>query len=172
MNCLKIIISFQKQGKGYKQIAKALTVLRYTAGNIVHKFTFKGTMATLPGRGRKRKLSASATRFLRRQVFKNPQVTAKHLQQDLVVAGTEVSVCTVRRIRNTEGLHSQTPRCTPLLTQKHKESQLPYAQNHLNMPQKFWNSVLWRHETKLVLFGPMYQCYVWRKNVEKNTLIQ
>ena len=66
------IIVLHKQGKGYKKIAKALNVPRDTVGSIVCKFNVEGTVATLPGRGRKRKLSAAATRFLRRQVVKNP----------------------------------------------------------------------------------------------------
>ncbi|KAF7651437.1 hypothetical protein LDENG_00110870, partial [Lucifuga dentata] len=65
------------QGNGYKKIAKALNVPRDTVGSIVCKFKVKGTLTTLPGRGRKRKPSTAATRFLRRQVVKNPQVTAK-----------------------------------------------------------------------------------------------
>ena len=92
-NCPKSsekIIALNKQGKGYKKIAKALNVPRDTVGSIVRKFKVEGTVATLPGRGRKRKLSVAATRFLRRQVVKNLRVTAKHMQQDLVAAGTEV----------------------------------------------------------------------------------
>ena len=71
---------FRKE-EGYKKIAKALNVPRDTVGSIVRKFKVEGTVATLPERGRKRKLSAAATRFLRRQVVKNPRVTSKHLQQ-------------------------------------------------------------------------------------------
>jgi len=85
-------------------MAKALNVPRDTVGSIVCKFKVEGTVVTRPGRGRKRKPSAAATRFLRRQVVENPRVTAKHLQQDLVAAGTEVSVCTVRRTLNTDGV--------------------------------------------------------------------
>ena len=168
------IVSLHKQGKGYKTIANALNVPKSTVLSIVHKFRSKGTVATLPGRGRKKKISAASTRFLRRQVVKNPRLTAKDLQQDLAAAGTSVSTATVRRTLNAEGLHARTPRRTPLLTQKHKNSRLHYAQNHINKPQRFWNSVLWSDETKLELFGPMDQRYVWRKKneayAEKNTL--
>ncbi|KAF7653672.1 hypothetical protein LDENG_00080200 [Lucifuga dentata] len=146
------------QGNGYNKIANALNVPRDTVGSTVHKFKVKGTLATLPEHGRKRKLSTAATRFL--QVVKNPRVTAKDLQQDLVAAGTKVSICTVRHILKVEGLYGQTPRRTPLLTHKHKKSQLQYARNHINKPQKFWDFVLWSNETKLELFGPMDQRYV------------
>jgi len=56
-----------KQGTGYKKIAKALHVPRDTVGSIVCEFKVEGTVATRPGRGRKRKPSAAATRFLRRK---------------------------------------------------------------------------------------------------------
>ncbi len=71
------IMALHKQGKGYKKLAKALNVLRDTVGSIVHKFKAKGTVVTLPGCGRKRKLLMAATRFLRRQAVRNPLVTAK-----------------------------------------------------------------------------------------------
>jgi len=47
------------------------------------------------------------------------------------------------------------------MTQKHKKSQLQFAQNH--KPQKFGDGVLWSDVTKLELFNPMDQRYVWRK---------
>ena len=100
------IIVLHKQGKGYKKIAKALNVPRDTVGAMVRKFKVSRTVATLPGRGRKRKLSEAATRVPRRQVVKNPRLTAKELQQNLVTTGTEVSVSTIRRTLNAEGLHA------------------------------------------------------------------
>ena len=51
------IIALHKQRKGYKKIAKALNVPRDTVGSIVRKYKVKGTVATPPGCGRKRKLS-------------------------------------------------------------------------------------------------------------------
>ena len=148
-----------------KRIVQALNVPRNTVGSMVHNFKVKGTVA---GHGRKRKLSAAAIRVLRRQVVKNPRLTGKHPQQDLVAAGTEVSVSSVRHILNAEELYTQTPRCAPLPTQKHRKSRLQFAKNYINRPKRFWDSVLWSDETKLD------EQYVWmRKNkayAEKNTL--
>ena len=80
-------------------------------------------------------------------------------------AGTEVSVGTVRRILNTEGLHARTP--------KMYNTTDPKAY-HNHMPQKFWNNVLRSDETKLELFSLLISGYVWRKkneaHAEKNTL--
>ena len=52
-------------------MAKALNVPRDTVGSIVRKFKVEGTLATLPGCGRKRKLSASGCHQIP-FVVKNP----------------------------------------------------------------------------------------------------
>ena len=168
------IISMHKQSKGYKKISKALKVSRNTVGSIIRKFKAKGTIETLPGRGQKSKLSSVSTRRMIRIVNKNPRVTTKELQNDLKSAGVSVSVTTIRRKLHTEGFHARTSRRTPLLTVKHKKRRLQYANNYIEKPKKFWDSVLWTDETKLELFGHMDQRYIWRKKneayAEKNTI--
>ena len=170
----KEIIQYHKQGNGYKTIAKTLKVPRDTVGNIIRKFKSKGTVANVPGRGRKKKITPATARWIRRNVDKNPRLTAKDLQGDLAKAGTDVSVQTVRRQLYEQRLHARTPRRTPLLTTRHKKSRIQYAKENLEKPKKFWESVLWTDETKIELFGPMDHRYVWRKKneafVEKNTL--
>lgn len=74
----EFITVFHKQGRGYKKITQALNVPRDTdVTHIVHKFRVKGSVATLAGRGRTRKLSRTATKFLRRKV----QKTSKWLRK-------------------------------------------------------------------------------------------
>uniref|UniRef100_A0A8C5N0X9 Transposase n=1 Tax=Leptobrachium leishanense TaxID=445787 RepID=A0A8C5N0X9_9ANUR len=168
------VITLHRKGNGYKKIAKMLNIPRETIGSIIRKFKAKGTVETLPGRGRKKMLTSTAVRYLKRRVEKSPRVTAEELIKDLSDVGTEVSAQTIRRTLRNEGLHARTPRRTPLLSPKNKKSRLQYAKGHVDKPQKFWDSVLWTDETKLELFGPMDQRYVWRRKnkayEEKNTL--
>uniref|UniRef100_A0A8C5MCY2 Transposase n=1 Tax=Leptobrachium leishanense TaxID=445787 RepID=A0A8C5MCY2_9ANUR len=168
------VITLHRKGNGYKKIAKMLNIPRETIGSIIRKFKAKGTVETLPGRGRKKMLTSTAVRYLKRRVEKSPRVTAEELRKDLSDVGTEVSAQTIRRTLRNEGLHARTPRRTPLLSPKNKKSRLQYAKSHVDKPQKFWDSVLWTDETKLELFGPMDQRYVWRRKnkayEEKNTL--
>ncbi|KAI4900378.1 hypothetical protein NFI96_000696 [Prochilodus magdalenae] len=168
------VIALHKNGNGYKKIAKLLNIPRDTIGSIIRKFKLKGTVETLPGRGRKKILTATAVRYLKRNVEKNPRVTAKELKKDLSDVGTEVSAQTIRRALHNEDLHARTSRRTPLLTPKNKKSRLQYAKSHVDKPQRFWDSVLWSDETKLELFGTMDQRYVWRRKnqayEQKNTL--
>ena len=148
------IVALHKKGNGYKKISKLLNVPRDTFGSIIRKFRATGTAATKHGRGRKKKFSAAAARFMRRQVDKNPRLTAKELKEDLAKGGTEVSVDTVRRTLHAEGLKARTPRRTPLLKAHHTKICLQFARANLTKPQKFWDNVLWTDETKLELFGP------------------
>lgn len=106
------VISLHKQGYGYKKMAKRLNISRDTIGSIVRKFKAKGTVETLPGRGRKRLLSATAVRYLRRKVEKNPRVTAEELRQDMSKGGIQVSAQTIRRTLRNDGFHARTPRRT------------------------------------------------------------
>uniref|UniRef100_A0A8C5Q6X8 Transposase n=1 Tax=Leptobrachium leishanense TaxID=445787 RepID=A0A8C5Q6X8_9ANUR len=164
------VITLHRKGNGYKKIAKMLNIPRETIESIICKFKAKGTVETLPGRGRKKMLTLTAVRYLKRRVEKSPRVTAEELRKDLSDVGTEVSAQTIRRTLRNEGLHARTPRLSP----KNKKSRLQYAKSHVHKPQKFWDSVLWTDETKLELFGPMDQRYVWRRKnkayEEKNTL--
>ncbi|KAI4885370.1 hypothetical protein NFI96_008195 [Prochilodus magdalenae] len=129
------VIALHKNGNGYKKIAKLLNIPRDTIGSIIRKFKLKGTVETLPGRGRKKILTATAVRYLKRNVEKNPRVTAKELKKDLSDVGTEVSAQTIRRALHNEDLHARTPRRTPLLTPKNKKSRLQYAKSHVDKPQ-------------------------------------
>ena len=104
-----------QQGKRYKIIARTLNVPKGTVGSIVRKFKATHLVATQPGRGKKQKISATATRFLRRKVDKNPRVTAKELQEDLLRAGTEVFIDTVRRTLHDTRLRARAPRRILLL---------------------------------------------------------
>uniref|UniRef100_A0A8C5LRU1 Transposase n=1 Tax=Leptobrachium leishanense TaxID=445787 RepID=A0A8C5LRU1_9ANUR len=168
------VITLHRKGNGYKKIAKMLNKPRETIGSIIRKFKAKGTVETLPGCGRKKMLTSTAVRYLKRRVEKSPRVTPEELRKDLSDVGTEVSAQTIRRTLRNEGLHARTPRRTPLLSPKNKKSRLQYAKSHVDKPQTFWDSVLWTDETKLELFGPMDQRYVWRRKnkayEEKNTL--
>uniref|UniRef100_A0A8C5PUJ6 Transposase Tc1-like domain-containing protein n=1 Tax=Leptobrachium leishanense TaxID=445787 RepID=A0A8C5PUJ6_9ANUR len=151
------VITLHRKGNGYKKFAKMLNILRETIGSIIRKFKAKGTVETLPGLGRKKMLTSTAVRYLKRRVEKSPRVTAEELRKDLPDVGTEVSAQTIRRTLRNEGLHARTPRRTPLLSPKNKKSRLQYAKSHVDKPQKFWDSVLWTDETKLELVDPWAQ---------------
>lgn len=89
-------------------------------------------------------------------------------------AGTDVSLLTIGRSLNKQGLHGWTPWCTPLLTKKLMKGRVEYARRNLDRPAEFWDTVLRSDRAKLELFGHMDQRFVWRKKGKaydmKNTI--
>ncbi|XP_041472621.1 uncharacterized protein LOC121421887 [Lytechinus variegatus] len=105
------IVALHKKENGYKKTSKLLNVPIYsdTVGSINRKFRATGATDTKNGRGRKRKFSAAAARFMRRQVDKNPKVYSKGAEGGPAKGGTEVSVDTVHQTLHAEGLRARIP---------------------------------------------------------------
>lgn len=83
----KKIIDKHGKGKGYKTISKQLDLPVTTVANI-KKFKVHGTVANLPGQGRKRKVDHRLNRRIVRMVEKEPRITAKEIQAELQGEGT------------------------------------------------------------------------------------
>ena len=66
--------------KGYKTISKQLDVPVTTVANVIKKFKVHGTIANLPGRGRKRNIDPRLNRRIVKMVEKEPRITAKEIE--------------------------------------------------------------------------------------------
>ncbi len=165
----KIVEKYQ-QSQGYKSISRDLKVPLSTVRNIIKKFITHGTVANLPGRGRKRKIDERMQRRIVRMVDKQPQSTSTQIQAVLQTQGASVSARTIRRHLNEKKRYGRRPRRTPLLTQRHKKARLQFAKMYLSKPQSFWENVLWTDETKVELFGKARHSTVYRKQKEAYTV--
>ncbi|KAF2353337.1 Transposase Tc1-like [Trinorchestia longiramus] len=96
-------------------------------------------------------------------LVQRPQTSREELKDDLKASGIKASKHTISRALRREGIRSRTPRRTPLLQKRHVKARLKYANDHLNKPAAFWNSVLWSDETKIELFGRNSTNHVWRQ---------
>ncbi|KAF2364168.1 Transposase Tc1-like [Trinorchestia longiramus] len=101
------------------------------------------------------------------EVLQRPQITREELKYDLNASGIEASKHTISRALRLEGLRSRTLRTTPLLQKRHVKARLKYANDHLNKPAAFWNSVLCSDETKIKLFGRNSTNHVFRQQNEE-----
>uniref|UniRef100_A0A8C4SC68 Transposase n=1 Tax=Erpetoichthys calabaricus TaxID=27687 RepID=A0A8C4SC68_ERPCA len=169
----KIVEKYQ-QSQGYKSISRDLHAPLSTVRNIIKKFTTHGTVANLPGHGRKRKTDKRLQRRIVRMVDKQPQSTSKHIQAVLQTQGATVSARTIRQYLNEMKRYGRRARRTPLLTQKHKKARLEFAKMYLRKPKSFWANILWTDEIKVELFGKAHHSTVYRKwneaYEEKNTV--
>uniref|UniRef100_A0A8C5LM91 Transposase n=1 Tax=Leptobrachium leishanense TaxID=445787 RepID=A0A8C5LM91_9ANUR len=156
------IVDLHEAGKGYKSISKSLDVHVSMVRQTVYKWRKFSTVATLPRRGHPVKMTARAHRMFN-GVKKNPRVSAKDLQKSLAHANIFVDTSTIRKTLNKNEVHGRTPRRKPLLSKKNIAAHLKFAKEHLDVPQHYWQNILWTDETKIELFGNNTQHYVWRK---------
>ncbi|KAJ4919274.1 hypothetical protein JOQ06_022234 [Pogonophryne albipinna] len=112
--------------------------------------------------GRPVKMTARAQRRMLNEVKKNPRVSARDLKKSLAHANISVDESTIRKTLNKNGVHGRTPRRKPLLSRKNIAARLKFAKEHLDVPQHYWQHILWTDETKVELFGRNTQRYVWR----------
>ena len=89
-------------------------------------------------------------------------MSAKDLQKSLEYANISADESTIRKTLNKKDVHARTPRKLPLLSKKNIAASLKFAKEHLDVPQRYWQNILWTDETKVELFGRNTQHYVWR----------
>uniref|UniRef100_A0AAR2ITL0 Transposase Tc1-like domain-containing protein n=1 Tax=Pygocentrus nattereri TaxID=42514 RepID=A0AAR2ITL0_PYGNA len=168
------IVDPHQAGKTESAIGKQLGVKKSTVGAIIRKWkTFK-TTANLPRSGAPRKISARGVKMITRTVSRNPRTTRGDLVNDLPRAGTNVTKATVSNTLRRQELRSYSARRVPLLKPVHIWAHLKFAREHLDVPEEYWDNVLWSDETKVELFGTNTTRRVWRRvNAElhpKNTI--
>jgi hypothetical protein len=70
-------------------------------------------------------------------------VSAKDLKKSLEYANISVDKSTIRKTLNKNGVHGTTPRKKPLLSKKNIAARLWFPKEHLDVPQRYWQNILW-----------------------------
>ncbi|KAI4886589.1 hypothetical protein NFI96_000787 [Prochilodus magdalenae] len=168
------IVDLHQAGKTESAIGKQLDVKKSTVGAIIRKWKTYKTTTNLPRSGAPRKISARGVKMITRTVRKNPRTTRGDLVNDLQEAGTNVTKATISNTLRRQGLRSCSARRVPLLKPVHIQARLKFAREHLDVPEEYWENVIWSDETKVEIFGKNTTRRVWRKvNAElhpKNTI--
>ncbi|KAI4871270.1 hypothetical protein NFI96_019798, partial [Prochilodus magdalenae] len=168
------IVDLHQAGKTESAIGKQLDVKKSTLGAIIRKWKTYKTTTNLPRSGAPRKISARGVKMITRTVRKNPRTTRGDLVNDLQEAGTNVTKATISNTLRRQGLRSCSARRVPLLKPVHIQARLKFAREHLDVPEEYWENVIWSDETKVELFGKNTTRRVWRKVNEelhpKNTI--
>lgn len=130
---------------------------------VINKCKIRGSVKTKPRSRRPRvrvRVSKSTRKILQDarknlHVITSSSVTAAEIQISLTTSGVAVSIYTIRRHLQKNGLHGRVTRRKPLLYKCHKVSHLQAAQRQAH---NFWNKVIWIDETKTELFGYNHKC--------------
>ena len=85
-------------------------------------------------------------------------------------ANISVDESTIRKTLNNNGFHGRTPRKKPLLSKKSIAAHQKFAKEHLEVPQHYWQYILWTDETTVELFGRNTQHCVEEKKAQHTNI--
>ena len=105
-------------------------------------------------------------RKLFRDVNNNPRLWLKNVAEQFEVMGSSVSKCTIQRCLNRNVFHGRRPRRTQMHKPFHVAVRLNFVKSHLDNEEVFWNTVLWRDEKKVEIFGYNNVKTIWCKKSE------
>jgi transposase len=143
----------QKTGIGLSTIYYNLKKLKET-----------GSVAQKKGQGRPKKITGSDASTIGQCIRRNPKISVSDLVNKLAEKGTKVGRETVRTHLHTFGYKNALPLATPMLTAKHKEKRVEWAQKHLN---DNWKKTLFTDETSFQLFrNTITQWYKGKRPVQ------
>jgi transposase len=144
-----------------REIAKELQCSKDTVQTWIHRYQKTGDVQDEDGRGRKRKTSEKEDLDIISMAKKQRISTLADISTSMSKQGTEVSLMTIKRRLNEEGLHKLQPLVKPLLLEKHRENRLEWARINKKTD---WSKIIFTDETTIFQFSKPKK--VWRQRGE------
>ena len=127
----------------------------------MRKTTETGSVDDLRRSGRRRKSTPRQDRVLARLCSAAPSTVSRSLQQNWqAVTNVQVSARTVRRRLVQSGFKTTIAKKKPLLTPRHRQQRLQWAQQHRNWTPEDWANVVWSDEVPVHLVQTTQRRYV------------
>lgn len=147
----KIIISLHKKKKSLREIGQILNRSFATIQYIIKKFKNDGSTANVGRSGRPKKLTERERYAIRREIQKNPKISAPKLVGIIQQAfNKHVSTDTVRRVLHSEGFKARVARKKPLINKVNRLKRLSFAKQYCNASPEFWTKVIFTDESKWI----------------------
>lgn len=127
-------------GQSQSQVARALRVSQSTISRLWHRFQQTGSSAPAPRSGRPRVTTQAQDRYIRLTHLRHRFQAASETSRAMP-GGRRISGQTVRNRLHAAGLHAYRPLRGNVLTRRHCQARLQWANQHLQ-----WNLANnWRH---------------------------
>lgn len=146
------------QGASVKSVARHVKVSKSTVSKYKDLGGFTGRISK---GGRKRTLTETAMRQIKRDVLSGRLKTAVEVRRDLVRAGYDVSHATVIRTLKALGFEAKLKKKKPLISAKNRKARLKWAEEHKHWTEKDWERVVFTDETKINIWGSDGVRYCW-----------
>ena len=151
-----------------QKIASAVKTSRRTVERVLKQYRETGDVTPGLHPGRPRKLDAREERILTRIIRRQPFTRPNELKTALFeTSGKKISEDTVRRTLSRSGLHPHKPRRKPAVTKAQREARLKWAEEYVQKPPKFWDSVIFSDETTVHVHEAYRGKWVWRFDHEE-----
>lgn len=160
-----IILKLRKEGKTYREIGQIVGRSHSSVQYVVESFNSTGSILSKSRSGRPRKLTEREERTILQAVKRNPRITASKISENIKNSfDKDVHEDTVRKIIKRNGYRSHVARRKPYISEVNRKKRMEFANEYINKPQEFWESVLFSDESKFCIFGIKGRKLVWRKS--------
>lgn len=159
----QLVLMHNARGESQRTIAKLLNIPQSTVSGIILRLKREDRIESTKYKGAVEKLTAYDRRFIRREVKKNPRISAPKLVTQLRERGTNVTAQTVRNAIRNVGYNSRTARCKPYISPVNQRKRFEFAEKYFHEDETFWKTVLFTDESKFNVFASDGKIKVWRK---------
>ena len=159
-----LIVRDCQNGLSYRKISHKFGVSFPAVQKIWKKYEQRGSVADIPGRGRKRSTTPRQDALITREVRKKSKITSRAIKESLSL---NVSGRTIRLRLQQQGMKNKFAVRRPFISKRNRVKRLKFAENHADKPISFWKKILWSDESKFELFGTKNRARVWIKPGEE-----
>lgn len=157
------IVALIEEGHSQRFVANRVGVWQSDVSRVWNRYLQTNSLRDRPRSGRRRVTNQRQNRYIHLTIRRNPTMAIPALQRDMRHAlGVQVSISTLRRRILATGLRCRRPIRVPRLQPEHRVRRLQWAQEHVALPEEFWNSVFFSDETRICLVQDSHRIRVWR----------
>jgi transposase len=161
------IVTLRKEGHSWGEIAKKTDKHRSTVWKIFRQVQRNDSFKDKPRTGRKRILNERDHRAVIGILRKSATKTAEAIRQEAAAQhGITASTQTIRRSLKQAGYSCYVKKKRPLLTKKHKQARLKWAQEHKTWTVDQWRNVIWSDEAPFPLVDSQGREITWARSSE------
>lgn len=162
------LITLHQEGYSVRKIGEKLNLPKSTVSCTICKYRESGSLNDKNRQGPSRITTNADDRLItiiskRNRMLTAPQITATFNRG----RDKPVSVSTIKRRLQENGLHGRVAVRKPLLRKVNRQKRLQWAKNHQHWTREEWKQVLWTDESKFEVFGNKRRVYVRRSKEEK-----
>ena len=160
-----LLVTDRENGMKYKDLSKKYNISISGARKIVELFKIRKSNDSLKKLcGRKLKTTMRDDNRITLLAKRKPFSSSREIKEELNLS---VSSRTIRRRLNQSGLKSSYAKKKPLLRAANIRKRLAFAKKYVNMPESFWDRVIWSDESKFELKNSKRAKRVWCEPSQK-----